>query len=107
MKKTEELKQDQYLLKARLHELVEFMNSTEFFTLNESRKKMYNNLKIAIEIHLRCLSTMVYENLDNPVVSIPDFSLIGTMLGMFTPSYNLPKIEQEKSNFETKEKADE
>ena len=107
MKTIEELKQEQYDLKAKLHELVEFMNGEEFFSLNESRKKMFYNLKIAIEMHLKCLSVLVYENLDNPVVNIPDFSLIGTMMSMFTPSFNIPKPELKESDFETKEDTDE
>lgn len=93
MKTVEELKKEQYDLKARLHEVVEFMNSEDYFTLNETRRKMYTNLKIAIEMHLRCLSIMVHENLDDPVVNIPDFSWIGTMMGMLTPSFNIPKVE--------------
>lgn len=93
MKTVEELKKEQYDLKARLHEVVEFMNSEDYFTLNETRRKMYTNLKIAIEMHLKCLSIMVHENLDDPVVNIPDFSWIGTMMGMLTPSFNIPKVE--------------
>ena len=107
MKNIEELKKEQSKLKERLHEIVELMNSEEYFTLNETRRKMYTNLKVAIEMHLRCLSTMVYENLDNPIVNIPDFSWIGTMMGMFAPSFNLPKTELKESDLETKEKGNE
>ncbi len=99
MKTVEELKKEQYDLKARLHAVVEFMNSEDYFTLNETRRKMYTNLKTAIEMHLKCLSIMVHENLDDPVVNIPDFSWIGTMMGMLTPSLNIPKVEpKEKPN---------
>lgn len=101
MKDLELLKKEQYDLKAKLHELIEFMNGEEFFTLNESRRKMYNNLKISLEMHLKCLSTMTYENLDNSIVNIPDFTWIGTMMGMFVPSFNIPKVDLKESDFET------
>jgi hypothetical protein len=109
MKTTEELKQEQYDLKARLHGLVEFMNDKEYFTLNETRKKMYNNLKVGIEIHLKCLSTMLHEDLDNPVTVVPDFGWLGMMMGTFmAPSFNMPAIkpELEESDFEAGEQSD-
>lgn len=107
MKTIEELKQEQYDLKAKLHEVIEFTNNEEYFTLNETERKMYNNLKIAVEMHLRCLSVMVHEDLNSPVVNIPDFSLIGTMMGMFSPSFNFPKAQLKESDFEFKEEKDE
>ena len=110
MKTVEELKEEQYDLKAKLHELVEFINSEEYFTLNDARKKMYNNLKIGIEMHLKCLSIMVHEDLDNPVTIVPDFGWIGLMLGTFMgPSFNVSsfKTELKESDFEAKEEEDE
>lgn len=109
MKSIDELKQAQYELKAKLHELVEFMNSEEYFTLNETRKKMYGNLKIGTEIHLKCLSIMVYEDLDNPVTIVPDFGWLGLMMGTFmTPSFSVPstKTELKESDFETSKEED-
>ena len=103
MKTIEELKQEQYDLKAKLHEIIEFMNGEEYFSLNEARKKMYTNLKIAVEMYLKCLSTMVHEDLDNPVVNIPDFTWVGAMMGMLTPSFNLPKTELKESDFNTED----
>ena len=103
MKTIEELKQEQYDLKAKLHELVEFMNNEEYFTLNDARKKMYNNLKVGIEMHLKCLSIMVHEDLDNPVTIVPDFGWIGLMLGTFMgPSFSIPPM-----NSKVKEESDE
>lgn len=104
MKTIEELKQEQFDVKARLHELVEFMNGEEYFSLNETRRKMYNNLKVGIEMHLKCLSIMVHEDLDNPVTIVPDFGWIGLMLGTFMgSSFNVPsfKSELKESDFET------
>ena len=110
MKTIEELKQEQYDLKAKLHEVVEFTNSEEYFTLNETKKKMYNNLKVGIEMHLKCLSIMVHEDLDSPITSIPDFGWLGLMMGTFmTPSLNIPPIKTDlkESDFEVKEESDE
>ena len=104
MKDLKTMEKKQYDLKASLHELVEFMNSKEFFAMNETRKKMYTNLKVAIEMHLKCLSILVHENLDSPIVNIPDFSWIGIMMGMFTPpSFNTPKTELKEADFENHE----
>lgn len=110
MKTVEELKQEQYDLKAKLHEVVEFINSEEYFTLNESRKKMYNNLKIGIEMHLKCLSIMIHEDLDSPATMVPDFGWLGLMMGTFmAPSFNMPptKTELKESDFEAREESDE
>ena len=110
MKTIEEVKKEQYDLKAKLHEVIEFMNGEEYFSLNETRKKMYNNLKVGIEMHLKCLSIMVHEDLDNPVTSIPDLGWMGLMMGTFmTSSFNMPPIKTElkESDFETKDGADE
>jgi hypothetical protein len=110
MKTIEELKQEQYGLKAKLHEVIEFMNSEEYFILNDTKKKMYNNLKVGIEMHLKCLSIMVHEDLDSPVASVPDFGWLGLMMGTFmAPSFNMSpmKSELKTSDFEDKEESDE
>ena len=99
MKTVEELKQEQYDLKARLHQMVEYMNSDGFFTLNNSERKMLTNQKIAMEMYLKCLSIRLYENLDNPFVCIPDFSWIGIAMGLTAPpSFNTNLKEED---FET------
>jgi hypothetical protein len=110
MKTREELKKEQYELKSKLHEVVEFMNGEKYFTLNETKKKMYNNLKVGIELHLKCLSIMIHEDLDNPATVIPDFGWLGLMMGTFmAPSFNMPsmKTELKESDFETKEEESE
>lgn len=106
MKTIEELKKEQYDLKAKLHEIVEFMNGEEYFTLNEARKKMYNNLKVGIEMHLKCLSIIVHEDLDRPATYIPDFGWLGLVLGTFTaPNFNMPNMNTElkEEDFDKKE----
>ena len=55
---------------------------------------MYNNLKVGVEMQLKCLSIMVHEDLDNPIIVVPDFGWIGLMLGTFMgPSLNIPPIK--------------
>lgn len=110
MKTIEELKNEQSELKTKLHEVVEFMNSEEYFILNEAKKKMYNNLRIGVEIHLKCLSIMLYEDLDSPATMVPDFGWLGLMIGAFTaPTFNIPpmKTELKESDFEVKDSTDE
>lgn len=103
MKSIKELKKEQYDLKAQLHELVEFMNGKEYYSLNETRKKMYNNLKVGMEMHLKCLSILLYEDLDNSLAIVPDYGWLGLIMGTFaSPGFNVPpfKSELKESDFE-------
>ena len=71
---------------------------------------MYNNLKAGIEIHLKCLSIMIYEDLDSPVTAVPDFGWLGIMMSTFmSSSFNMPTMSPElkESDFEIKEEDNE
>ena len=61
MKTIEELKQEQYDAKAKLHELVEFINSEEYFTLTQSEKNIIGQRRIALEMYVNSLTKNIYD----------------------------------------------
>ena len=60
MKSIKELKQEQYDLKAKLHEVIEFMNGEEYFTLAVLEKDLVSQQKIGMEIYLAALTNRIY-----------------------------------------------
>ena len=65
MKSIEELKEEQYDLKAKLHEMVEFVNSKDYFMLS-GEERLIINLQIAgMELCLSCLTQRIYGNLSD------------------------------------------
>lgn len=61
MKTIKELKEEQYDAKAKLHELIEFTNSEEFYTLTQSEKNLVGQRRIAIEMYLNSLTKNIYD----------------------------------------------
>ena len=61
MKTIKELKEEQYDAKAKLHELIEFTNSEEFYTLTQSEKNLIGQRRIAIEMYLNSLTKNIYD----------------------------------------------
>jgi hypothetical protein len=61
MKTIEELKQEQYDAKSKLHELVEFINSEEYFTLTQSEKNIIGQRRIALEMYVNSLTKNIYD----------------------------------------------
>ena len=61
MKTIEELKQEQYDAKAKLHELIEFINSEEYFTLTQSEKNIIGQRRIALEMYVNSLTKNIYD----------------------------------------------
>lgn len=62
MKTIEELKKEQYDAKAKLHELVELINSDEFYDLSQSRKNIIGQRRIALEMYLNSLTKEIYDS---------------------------------------------
>lgn len=62
MKTIEELKKEQYDTKAKLHELVELINSDEFYDLSQSRKNIIGQRRIALEMYLNSLTKEIYDS---------------------------------------------
>lgn len=62
MKTIEELKKEQYDAKAKLYELVESINSEEFYTLTPSRKNILSQRRVALEMYLNSLTKELYDS---------------------------------------------
>ena len=62
MKTIEELKKEQYDAKAKLHELVELINSDEFYGLSQSRKNIIGQRRIALEMYLNSITKEIYDS---------------------------------------------
>ena len=61
MKSVEELKQEQCEAKTKLHELVEFVNSEEYYSLSQSEKNIIGQRRIALEMYLNSLTKSIYD----------------------------------------------
>ena len=86
MKTIEELKKEQYEAKAKLHELVEFINSEEFYVLTKTEQGLVNQERTGLELYLSSLTKRIYGNPNEPDTS----SLIWMSLlyGMFNTNAN-------------------
>ena len=62
MKTIEELKKEQHEAKAKLHELVELINSDEFYDLSQSRKNIIGQRRMALEVYLNSLTKEIYDS---------------------------------------------
>lgn len=63
MKNIEELKQEQYGLKARLHGMIEFINSKDYFALSSEEKTIISIQMAGMELYLNCLTQRIYGNM--------------------------------------------
>jgi hypothetical protein len=61
MKTVEELKKEQCDAKAKLYELMEFINSEEYYTLTPSEKNIIGQRRMALEMYLNSLSKNIYD----------------------------------------------
>ena len=61
MRTVEELKQEQYDAKAKLHEMVEFINSGEYYSLSQSEKSIIGQRRIALEMYVNSLTRNIYD----------------------------------------------
>ena len=108
MKNIKELKEEQYDAKAKLHELIEFTNSEEFYTLTQSEKNLIGQRRIAIEMYLNSLTKNIY---DKEGSSFDASSAMWPLMmsNMFTSTLNSPNIDSLKEQLEdnTKQEEDE
>jgi hypothetical protein len=60
MKSIEELKKEQHDAKAKLHELIETINSEEYFSLSPKEKGLISQQRAGMEVYLNALTNRVY-----------------------------------------------
>jgi hypothetical protein len=111
MKTIEELKIEQSELKAKLHELVEIINSEEYFGLSPREKGLLGQQRAGMEMYLNALTNRIYSKDD---YSFDASSLLWPMMmgTMFSSSSGFGstgylKDQLKVSDFETKEEQDE
>ena len=111
MKTVEELKQEQYDLKAKLHEVVEFINSKEYFALSPREKGLIGQQRAGMEMYLNALTNRIYSKDD---YSFDTSSLLWPMMmgSMFSSSSGFGstsalKDSLKESDFETKGESNE
>lgn len=82
MKDLEKLKKEQADLKEKLVKLIDFINSEEYFTLDETEKSLLMSQRVGMEVYLNSLTQRIYgvRKLD------PCGSMLPLMLmSMFSP----------------------
>lgn len=87
MKDLEKLKKEQAELKKRLVEVINLINSEEYFTLDETEKSLLMSQRVGMEVYLNSLTQRIYgaRKLD---VSNSMLPLI--LMSMFNPFSSSP-----------------
>lgn len=106
MKTAEELRKEQYEAKAKLHELVEFINSEEFYTLSKAEQGLVNQQRTGMELYVSSLTRRVYGNPDEPDGN--NMFWLALLYGMLNTgssfsypySTGMPKEKLEEKDFE-------
>ena len=81
MKTVEDLKKEQYDAKAKLHEIVEFMNGEEFYTLSKAEQGLVNQQRIGLELYVTSLTKRIYGKPEEPDAS--NIIWLTLLYGMF------------------------
>lgn len=83
--------EEQKDLKGKLLELIDYMNSEEFFSLSENEKALLNSQRTGMEMYLNALTNRIYGEESKHDVSGSFFPLLllgmlsGNMWGSSTP----------------------
>lgn len=101
MKTIEELKQEQYDAKAKLHELVEFINSEEYYALSQSEKNIIGQRRMALEMYLNSLTRNIYDK-EGSTFDLNSAMLPLLMGSMFSgsSSFGSPSIDSLKKQLD-------
>ena len=105
MKDLEKLKLEQKELKEKLLKLIDFINSEEYFTLNETEKSLLMSQRTGMEIYLNSLTQRIYgeRRLDAASGMLPLM-----LMSMFNPFHPSPQasecLKEQPEKKEDKEK---
>lgn len=97
----EDLKKEHAELKSKLINLVDYMNSAEYYQLSDNRKKILYNKKICLEMYLKVLNMQVYEDIDS--IFVPDLGAISMLGSMFSNTFTtslFPPADSKCSNID-------
>jgi len=101
MKSIDELKQEQYDLKAKLHEVIELVNSEEFYSLTPREKTLITQQRAGMEMYLNSLTKRVYGS-DEPFGNM-DTMWLSLLMGMISTPWATPTSNLSEKDFEKKE----
>lgn len=94
MKDLETQKREQEELKKKFTELVDFINSEEYFTLSDRERKLINQQRTGMETYLNALTYRIY---GEETVATDSSILLPLMLSMMIPT--LPMTPNSNSDY--------
>lgn len=105
MKDLEKLKKEQADLKEKLVRLIEFINSEEYFTLDETEKSLLMSQRVGMEIYLNSLTQRIYgvRKLD-PCGSMLPLILMSMFSPISSPSSSVDVLKEQLEKDQDKEK---
>ena len=113
MKDIESLKKEQYDAKAKLHEIIELINSGEYYTLTSSEKSIIAQQRIGLEVYLNSLTKHIYDK-DNCSYDVSSSMWPLLMSVMFTSPFGSSsstldslKKQLDENDFKVEEESDE
>ena len=101
MKSIDELKQEQYDLKAKLHEIIEFINGEEYANLTPREKGLINQQRAGMEMYLDALTKRIYKSDGGANTSSMWLPLLmGMFTAPWTPSSSTASETLDEKDFE-------
>lgn len=96
MKDLEKLKKEQADLKEKLVKLIAFINSEEYFTLEETEKSLLMSQRVGMEVYLNSLTQRIYgaRKLDVSSSMLP--LMLMSMFNPFSPSSSSVDVLKEQ-----------
>lgn len=106
MKTIEELKQEQYDLKARLHEVIEFTNSSEYFKMSPREKGLIGQQRAGMEMYLNALTNRIFskDEYSFDATSLMGAMLLGNIWNGFSPSSPSSEVSEDLQKMLDEEK---
>jgi hypothetical protein len=104
MEDLEKQKKEQVDLKEKLVKLIDFINSEEYFTLDETEKSLLMSQRVGMEIYLNSLTQRIYgaRKLDANSSIFP--LILMSMFNPFSPSPSSVDLLKEQLDKDLKEK---
>lgn len=96
MKDLEKLKKEQVDLKERLVEVIDMINSEEYFTLDETEKSLIMSQRVGMEVYLNSLTQRIYgaRKIDTSSSMLP--LILMSMFNPFSPSSSSVDVLKEQ-----------